>query len=110
MLEKYKNGQISLEEAMEYIEDFEKKQENAVNLISNIATGIGSIALATTAVAGGPIGWGLALAKGAPIGAAIKTGLKTLDRATNNVEGDELDGKELIKDAITLADSYQSNA
>ena len=103
MLEKYKKGEVSLEEAMEVIEAFENKQNNAVNLISNIATGIGSIALATTAAVGGPIGWGLAIAKGAPIGAAIKTGLKVLDRATNDVQGDDFDKKEIIKDVVSGA-------
>ena len=103
MLEKYNNGEISLEDAMNYIENFGKKQENATNLISNIATGIGSIALATTAAGGAAIGPLLAIIKGAPIGAAIKTGLKTLDRATNGIEGDELEAKEIIKDAVSGA-------
>ena len=103
MLQKYNKGEMSLEEAMNYIEDFEKKQNDVANLVSNIAAGIGSIALATTAAASGPIGWGLAIAKGAPVGAAIKTGLKTLDRATNEVNGDDFDSKELIKDAVSGA-------
>ena len=103
MLNAYKNGRISITEAMEYIEEFEKKQNDMTNLITNISTGVASIAIATTAAAGGPIGWGLAALKGAPIGAAVKTGLKTLDRATNGIDNDALDKDELIKDAVSGA-------
>ena len=79
MLEAYKNHEISLDEAMEYIESFEKKQSDMTNLITNIATGVASIAIATAAMfetGGASIGWGLAMLKGAPIGAAIKQVLK----------------------------------
>ncbi len=106
MLEKYKNHEITLDEAMEYINSFDEKQSDMTNLISNIATGVASIAIATTAMfatGGASIGWGLAMLKGAPIGAVIKTGLKTLDRATNDVEGDALDKKEIIKDVVSGA-------
>ena len=102
MLEAYKNHEISLTEAMEYIEDFEKKQDNAINLISNISTGIASIALATS-TCGLSIGWGAAIKHGAPIGALVKTILKGIDRATNDIKGDELDLKQIIKDAISGA-------
>ncbi len=101
LVDKFNKGKISLNEAMAYIEEFEKKQESGANLLANVATGVGAIATATTAVAAGPIGWGIAIAKGAPIGAALKTGIKTADRATNDVEGDALDAKELIKDAVS---------
>ena len=70
---------------------------------ANILTGIGAIAFATTALAAGPIGWIAAIAKGAPIGAALKAGIKTLDRASNNVEGDTLDAKQITKDTISGA-------
>jgi len=106
MLEKYEKGEISFEEAAAYIEEFDKKQENSVELISNIATGVSAIALATTAAAtcgASAIGVGLAAAKGAPIGALVKTGVKALDRATNDIEGDALDTKQLAKDAISGA-------
>ena len=102
MLEKYKNHEISLDEAMEYLNNFEKKQENMTDLFANIATGIGSIALATF-TGGTSIGWSLALKLGAPIGAAIKTVLKGLDRATNDIKGDALDGKLIAKDLISGA-------
>ena len=103
MLDKYKQGKISLSEAMEYIQDFEKKQNDMTDLITNIAAGTASIAIATTAAAGGPIGWGLAALKGAPTGAVIKTGLKALNRATNEIENDAFDKKELIKDTVSGA-------
>ena len=99
MLEKYKNHEISLEEAMNYIEEFEKKQGDMTNLIANIATGIASIALATTYVGVGvKITWPLAVKYGAPIGAAVKALLKGTDRATNKIKGDTLDGKEIFRD------------
>lgn len=106
MLQAYNNHEITLDEAMEYIENFETKQKDMTNLIANIATGVGSIALATTAMVatgGASIGWGLAFLKGAPIGAALKTALKLLDRATNDIQGDSLDTKEVIKDAVSGA-------
>jgi hypothetical protein len=73
------------------------------NLMVNTITGVASIALATIATAGGPIGWGVAAMKGAPIGAALKAGLKIADRATNDIEGDALDAKSIAKDAISGA-------
>ena len=103
LLDKYNNGEISFEEAVQYIEDFKSKQETMSELGANILTGIGAIAFATTALAAGPIGWIAAIAKGAPIGAALKAGIKTLDRASNNVEGDTLDAKQITKDAISGA-------
>ena len=103
MLEKYNNGEVSFDEAVKYLEDYEHKQETMTNLQANILTGIGGIAVATTAAAAGPIGWGLAIAKGAPIGAALKTALKTIDRATNDIQGDEFDAKQMAKDAISGA-------
>ena len=103
MLNAYNNHEISLFEAIEYIENFEKNQKNASNLIANIASGVASIAIATTAAAGNPIGLALAFKKGAAIGAVAKAGLKTLDRATNNIEGDALDAKEIIRDGISGA-------
>lgn len=103
LVDKYNNGEISFEEAVSYIEDFKSKQETMSELSANILTGIGAIAFATTALSAGPIGWVAAIAKGAPIGAALKTGIKTLDRATNDIEGDALDMKQMTKDAISGA-------
>ena len=103
MLEKYKNGEISFEEAVNYLDEYDSKQENASGLLSNILTGIGGIAVATAAAASGPIGWGLAFLKGAPIGAALKTGINFIDRATNDIEGDAFDAKQITKDAVSGA-------
>ncbi len=106
MLLAYQNHEITLDEAMEYIESFETKQKDMTNLIANIATGVGSIALATTAMVtagASTIPWLLAFQKGAPIGAALKAALKALDRATNDVKGDTFDSKEVTKDIVTGA-------
>lgn len=102
VLEGYKSGIISFDEALEYIEKFDKKQENMTDLEANIATGIGAIAVATC-LTSGPIGWAAAAMFGAPMGAILKTGLKFIDRLTNNVKGDEFDAKQITKDAISGA-------
>ena len=102
MLDKYKLGLISFDEAVEYIEKFDKKQDNMTDLGANIATGIGAIAVATC-LASGPVGWAAALLIGAPVGAALKTGIKLIDRFTNKIKGDEFDAKQMTKDAISGA-------
>ncbi len=103
MLLKYKKGEVSFDEAIEYINSYEQKQDSMSDLGANIITGIGAIALATAAAGSGPIGWAFALAKGAPIGAAIKSLVKFVDRATNNTKNDEFDMKQIAKDAISGA-------
>lgn len=96
-IEQFQNGEITYEEALETIESYDVKQEGAVNIIANTVTGI---ATAGIAVATGGAG---ALLMGATIGGATKAGLKTLDRATNDIQGDALDVKEIIKDGVTGA-------
>ena len=102
MLEKYKNGQINFEEAVKYIEKFDKKQNDSTDLIANILTGTASIATTTImGVMGGPLLPILAL--GAGVGAVTKTALKLFDRATNDVKNDEFDVKTITKDVISGA-------
>lgn len=96
-IEQYEQGEITYEEALDTIESFSDKQEGAVNLIANTITGV---ATAGITIATGGAG---ALLMGAAIGGAAKAGVKTLDRATNNVEGDALDAKEIVKDTVTGA-------
>jgi len=103
MLLKYQRGEISFDEALEYINSYEKKQNSMVDLEANVITGITAIAIATAAVSAGPIGWALAFAKGAPIGAAVKTLVKLVDRATNKTKNDEFDVKQMTKDALSGA-------
>ena len=110
MLEDYKNGLISFEEAVQYIEDFERKQKTASELISNVATGAGSIAFTIGALGSGPIGWGAALTYGATSGAALKTAINLTDRATNDVKNDEFDAKTIAKDAIKGATTGLTSA
>ena len=99
MLEKYNKGEVSFEKAIEYLEEYDSKQETLSGLLSNIVTGVGAIAIAGA----GPVGWGMAFIKGAPIGAAIKAGIGVLDRATNDVEDDAIDGKQIVKDVVSGA-------
>ncbi len=102
ILEGYKQGLISFDEALEYIEKFDKKQDNMTDLESNIATGIGAIAVATCLTTG-PIGWAAALMYGAPVGAVLKPVIKLIDRFTNKKDGDEFDVKQIAKDTISGA-------
>ncbi len=98
MLQKYQSGKISFEEAVEYIENFEKKQENVTDLAVNIGTGVAAIA----ATAGIPTAAPL-IAIGAGVGAVAKAGIKFLDRATNNIKDDEYNLKSIAKDGISGA-------
>lgn len=102
-IEQFKNGEISYEEASATIAEFQTKQASSVNIVANIATGFAAVAAVGTAIATG----GLSLVAGAAIGAAVggvtKAGLKFIDRATNKVKGDALDGKQIAKDALSGA-------
>ena len=107
-IEKFKNGEISYEEALAEIENFDSKQNSGLNLFSNIATSfaaIGAASLAAAAIiASGGTATPLVLAAvGAGAGAATKAGVKLIDRATNKVEGDALDGKQIARDALSGA-------
>ncbi len=110
IIKRYNHGEVTFEEAINTINDYHNKQSTMTDLFANITTGIASIALVTAAVAGGPIGWLTALALGAPVGAAVKTGLKIADRATNNIKNDEFDSKAITKDVISGAVTGMTSA
>ena len=101
VLNKYKKGEISFEEAVDYLDEYDSKQENMSSLLSNITTGVVTIATLGT----GSVAWAATstLLKAAAIGAGVKTGINIVDRATNDVEGDALDAKQIAKDAISGA-------
>ena len=102
MLEKFKNGEISFEQAANYIEKYDSKQTDTTDLIANIVTGVAAIATTTIAgIMGGPILPILAL--GAGTGAIFKTAFKFVDRATNGVQNDEYNAKLIAKDVISGA-------
>ena len=101
-IENFEKGEISYEEAQEIISKFSDKQKNSVNMISNIATGVTTALVIGSAVATGGLSLGvIGVAAGA--GALVKTGLKFTDRATNKVQGDAVDGKQIIKDSLSGA-------
>lgn len=110
IVKRYKNGEVTFEEALTTIQGYHDKQSTMTDLFANITTGIASIALVTAAVAGGPIGWLTALALGAPVGAVVKTGLKMADRATNNIKNDEFDSKTIAKDVVSGAVTGMTSA
>lgn len=100
---KYKNGELSFEEALNEIENYDKKQDNGLNLLANIATGFAAIGAVAAATAASVISGGILApaAIGFAAGAITKAGIKTIDRATNKVEDDALDGKTIVKDALS---------
>lgn len=109
MVEKYKDGEISMTEAMEYIQDFEDKQDNIADLKKNIITGTSAIVATAGAVAAGgalaPI-----LLTGAAVGAIAKTAVGLIDRGTNKVKNDEFDAKTIAKDVISGATTGAASA
>jgi len=98
-IEKYKNGEITLEEAQEIILSFQDKQGRSLEIASNVATGFAAT------IAGGAIvaasGFGIGLLAGLGIGALTKTALKFFDRVTNEEKGDALDGKQITSDLVS---------
>lgn len=102
-IEQFKNGEISYEEASATIAEFQTKQASSVNIVANIATGFAAVAAVGTAIATGGLSLVAGAAIGAGVGGATKAGLKFIDRATNKVKGDALDGKQIAKDALSGA-------
>lgn len=105
-IEKFKKGEITYDEAAAEIEEFSNKQDSSLNLFANIATSfaaIGAVAIATVATGGAALPVVAAIGIGAGAGAAAKAGFKLTDRATNDVEGDALDAKQIAKDTLSGA-------
>lgn len=100
-IEDYKEGKIDFCEVESMIDKFDSKQKDSLNLFANIVTGVASVAVISGAFLTG--GLPLALLGAAGVGALCKTGIKFLDRATNNLKGDATDKKEILKDALTGA-------
>ncbi len=95
-IEQVEKGEISADEAQKMIGEYQERQKSGVNTLTSIASGlavVGCVALA-------PFSGGASLALGVALGAGTRVGLKTLDRASNDVKGDELNKKEMAKDAI----------
>ena len=103
VVELYKNGEISYENADKMLTRRGKFNDSTVNVISSIGTGF----LAATA--------GLAL-KGkckssmtaivgltSLVGAVTNAGIRMLDRAFNNIKGDEFNPITMAKDALSGA-------
>ena len=84
---------------MQSIDSYEQKQKDGVNILTNAVAGVatGLIAIGTGGIGRVVIG------AGADIGAGSKVALKTVDRATNDVEGDAIDLKQMAKDTMTGA-------
>ncbi len=95
-IKQYENNEISYDEALSSIDEFEQKQDSAVDMVASMASGL--VVAGSVAVTGGT-----SLLASAAIGGAVKAGIKTVDRATNSVQGDELDVNQVGKDLLTGA-------
>ncbi len=105
-IQDFKDGKISYEEAKNEISDFSLNQQESVNLASNVISGVAAVGAATLASATIAATGGLAapvIAAGLGAGAITKAGLKFSDRATNNIDGDALNEKQILKDAASGA-------
>ncbi len=98
-IENVKAGNMSYEEAYGKISKYSAKQKNTVNILTGIASGV----ITAAALGFAPVTGGTSLIAAAGIGAASKAGLKTLDRATNNIDDDALNIKQIAKDGLTGA-------
>ena len=95
-IEQFEKGEITYEEASASIDEFEQKQNSAVDMASSITSGL--IVAGVTAATGG-----VGLVASAAIGGGAKAAIKTADRATNETANDEFDLKQIGKDALTGA-------
>ena len=104
VIEQYKKGKITFEEADRQIKEYSLKQDESLNLHSNIFASVA--ALAATAVAASTFGVAgpLALiAIGAATGGIAKAGFKLADRASNKIDDDALDARQIAKDGLSGA-------
>ncbi len=101
IIEDYKAGKVTFEEAQSAIENYDAKQESSLNLFANIVTSCISLAAAAAVVSTG--GLAAPVITGILAGAGAKAVFKGLDRATNDVKGDTIDAEEIGKDALTGA-------
>lgn len=98
-IDSVKTGSMSYEEAYSKVSKYSSKQKNAVNILTGISSGV----ITTAALGFAPVTGGASILAAAGIGAASKAGLKTIDRATNNIQNDALDAKQIAKDGLTGA-------
>lgn len=104
-IDDFKNGKISYNEAKNEISEFSSSQKESVEVISNVISGtaaVGAAVAATAMVAAtGPIAPFLLAGIGIGTGAVTKAGLTFSDRATNNIDDDALNEKQIIEDLAT---------
>ena len=93
------NGTMSYDEAFSKISKYSGKQKSGVNLITGISTGV----VTAAALGFAPLTGGASILAAAGIGAATKAGLKTVDRATNNIQNDAFNIKQIAKDGLSGA-------
>ena len=89
-IQDYKEGKTDFENAQKTVTDFQNSREDSVNMTSNILAGVAASAVLGSAVLTGGLSQGVLIAA-AGLGAGAKAGIKFIDRATNEVEGDAAD-------------------
>jgi len=95
-IEKFEKGEITQEEAQKAVQKYQRGQEQAVDFVADVATGI--ISVAAVAAAGVTGGASLLLATG--VGAVVKPAIKGIDAISG---GREYSAKDFVKDVGTGA-------
>lgn len=101
LIDAAKMGQLPVDTAYDKVSRFSIKQKTAVNAFSGILASALAIFAASKGSQKGINVKNLLAAAG--VGASVKAGIKTFDRATNNVKSDALDAKLIVKDGLSGA-------
>ncbi|MDO5437531.1 MAG: hypothetical protein Q4F80_04975, partial [bacterium] len=101
-IEKYENGQISYNEALNTIAKFEQKQKTSSDAAANLISGAASL-FAGIAASNKGSSSAKSIAISALAGALSKGLTKLVERSTNGITGDALSVKDLTKDLTTGA-------
>ncbi len=100
----FEKGFITEEEVIETLQEYQKGQEEVVDVTADIVSGIAAVGIYTAAVVATPFTGGASIAVGAAAatatGAAIKTGIKYADTAAKGKEYDTV-GYDLATGAFS---------
>lgn len=102
-IEEYKNNEITYEQAQKRLSTIEATDTVTINTFTNMLTSILSTLTALAVKAGNKKSSPLVYLAGILTAVFVKVGIKTIDRATNDIKGDTIDLKQMGKDALTGA-------
>ena len=102
IIKQAEKGEITNEEAQEALEKYKEGQKTCVDVVADIASGMGSVLAFSLAVGGAVFTGGASLAVGlgiaTAVGAGVKVGIKAGDAKAT---GKEYSGKDLLYDSAT---------